>query len=124
MDKSNPNERTYISLLDSDSQIWSKIMKAKTDSSGEYNIKDQNEGIANLVTIMSRLQQIPADDIVSYYQNKGYAKLKKDLVDIVIDFLGHIRQKYKEVRSDSSELSRLQQIGKEKGILDDRDTSC
>lgn len=116
MDKSSPNERTYISLLDSDKQIRSKIMKAKTDSNGDFNIKDPNEGIANLVTIMSRLQGISTYDIVSSYQNKGYAALKKDLAEIVIDFLEHIRREYEYVRSDPGELDRLLKIGKKKAI--------
>ena len=61
MDKSDTNPRTYISLLDSADDIRSKVMKAKTDARGDFDISDPDEGITNLVTIMSVLTGRPAE---------------------------------------------------------------
>jgi len=116
MDKSHRDARTYISLLDSDDEIRSKIMKAKTDSDGEFRTDDPNQGIANLVTIMSCLQNTPAEELVARYRSLGYAKLKADLADVVIDFLAEVRQEYGEIRHDEAALQRLQRLGREKAI--------
>lgn len=51
MDKSNNNPKTYISLLDSEDEIISKIMKSKTDSEGKFDISDKECGINNLLNI-------------------------------------------------------------------------
>jgi tryptophanyl-tRNA synthetase len=65
---------------------------------------------------MSRLRAYWAYDIVTSYQNKGYVALKRDLAEIVIDSLGHIRIEYEYVRGDAGELDRLLKIGKKKAI--------
>jgi tryptophanyl-tRNA synthetase len=122
MDKSHQNARTYISLLDADDQVRSKIMKAKTDSKGDFNIDNENEGIANLVTIMSKLETTSTEEIVVRYRGKGYGKLKKDLADTIIGFLRQIRQNYREIREDTATLERLQRRGKEKAIERSRAT--
>ena len=116
MDKSDSNEKTYIGLLDSHQEVRSKIRRAKTDSTGEFAIDNPNEGIANLVTMMSRLANEPATDIVARYRGKGYGKLKEDLADLVVDFLGRIRSEYKKLRDDMPELRRMMRIGLEKAM--------
>ena len=122
MDKSNENERTYIGLLDSDDEIRMKIRKARTDSTGAYPIDNPDEGITNLVTMMSRLTAKPSSEIVGRYRNKGYVKLKEDLSDVIIDFLKQIQGEFHVVRKDMAELSRLMRIGLEKATEKSADT--
>jgi tryptophanyl-tRNA synthetase len=117
MDKSHPNKRTYIGLLDSNDEVRSKIRRAKTDSTGAFDIDDPNQGIANLVTMMSRLAKEPASDIVARYRCRGYGKLKEDLADIVIDFLGQVRSEYRKVRDDKLTLRSLMRLGLEKALV-------
>ncbi len=122
MDKSHENERTFIGLLDSDNEIRSKIRKARTDSTGAFLINNPDEGITNLVTMMARLTKEAPSVIVDRYHGKGYAKLKEDLSDVVIDFLRQIQQEYHSVREDAAALNRFMRIGLEKATDKSADT--
>lgn len=122
MDKSDPNPRTYISLLDSAEEVRAKIQKAKTDSLGTFPIHDESEGIANLVTIYASLTGGSREGIVARYQGRGYAPLKADLSECIIEFLRPIQGRYRGIRSDAGALSRIAEAGRTKAIERSRQT--
>jgi len=45
-----------------------------------------------------------------------------DLADVVIDFLGEVRQEYGEIRRDDAALRRLARLGREKAVERSRKT--
>lgn len=112
MNKSHENPKTYISLTDSDDQIKSKIMKAVTDSRSDFRIDDKNEGIANLVTMMSVFSDVSGGEIVNRYSGRGYGMLKKDLADLIIEEINPIRNRFNKIRNDTTELEKLIYMGK------------
>ncbi len=116
MDKSDPNPKTSISLLDPPQEVRSKIQKAKTDSKGLFPIDDEKEGIANLVTIYSELTGDTREKIVSEYQGRGYAPLKRDLADRLISFLQPLQQRYREIRSDIAALRGFAEAGRARAL--------
>jgi tryptophanyl-tRNA synthetase len=117
MDKSDPNPRAYISLLDNPETVRDKISKAKTDSGGSFPIDDPTEGIGNLVTIYSELTGDPKADIVDRYGAKGYATFKRDLTDSLCQVLSPIQDRYRQIRPDGVENSRLLEMGRQKAML-------
>ncbi len=112
MDKSHENPKTYISLTDTDDEIKPKIMKAVTDSRGDFRIDDENEGIANLVTMMAVLSGTQKKETADQYSGRGYGELKKDLAEILIEEISPIRNRFNEIRNDKAELEKLLYMGK------------
>ena len=114
MSKSAENIHSRISLLDEPSKIKKSIMKATTDSEGIIRFdKDEKPGLSNLINIYSALSDKTIDEIVAMYEGKGYGDLKKDLVEITVDALAPIKEKFDDIRS-SQELIDILEDGAEK----------
>lgn len=114
MSKSAENIHSRISLLDEHSKIKKSIMKATTDSEGIIRFdKDEKPGLSNLINIYSALSDKTIDEIVTMYEGKGYGDFKKDLVEITVDALTPIKEKFDEIRS-SQELIDILEDGAEK----------
>lgn len=99
MSKSAENPLSRISLLDDESIIKKAIMKATTDSDGivHYDIKNK-AGISNLLTIYSAFSGKSIKELENYYEGQGYGSFKKDLVEITVDSLRPIRERYMDIR--------------------------
>ena len=114
MSKSAENIHSRISLLDEDSKIKKSIMRATTDSDGEIRFDPENKpGISNLLSIYSVFSGISVEQLEKDYQGSGYGNFKKDLVEIVVDALAPIQQKYNDVMN-SGELDQILKDGAEK----------
>ena len=89
-------------------------MKATTDSEGIIRFdKDEKPGLSNLINIYSALSDKTIGEIVAMYEGKGYGDFKKDLVEITVDALAPIKEKFDEIRS-SQELIDILDDGAEK----------
>ena len=114
MSKSAENIHSRISLLDDPSKIKKSIMKATTDSEGIIRFdKDEKPGLSNLINIYSALSDKTIGEIVAMYEGKGYGDFKKDLVEITVDALAPIKEKFDGIRS-SQELIDILDDGAEK----------
>jgi tryptophanyl-tRNA synthetase len=95
MSKSAPNPANFIALLDAPEVAKKKIMRAVTDSGSEIKYDQKNKpAIANLLTIYSLLANKSTEDIAKKYANKGYGDFKKDLAEVVGDFLTKFQKNY------------------------------
>ncbi len=114
MSKSDENPKGTIDLLDEPNVARKKIMSAVTDSIGivQYDIENQ-PGISNLLTILSSLTGEPINDIVHRYTGKGYGDFKKEVGQVVFDFLTNLQLRYKEIIS-SGVVEKVIQDGNEK----------
>lgn len=114
MSKSEENPKGTIDLLDEPNVARKKIMSAVTDSIGviQYDIENQ-PGISNLLTILSSLTGEPINDIVHRYTGKGYGDFKKEVGQVVFDFLTDLQLRYKEIIS-SGIVEKVIQDGNEK----------
>lgn len=114
MSKSAENEFSRISLLDPPNKIKKAIMRATTDSDGEVRFDVENKpGISNLLSIYSVFSGISIELLEKKYQGSGYGDFKKDLVEVVVDALAPIQQKYNDVM-ESGELDKILKEGAEK----------
>ncbi|MDD7408637.1 MAG: tryptophan--tRNA ligase [Anaerovoracaceae bacterium] len=114
MSKSAENEYSRIQLLDSPSKIKKSIMRATTDSEGVIRYDQEKQpGIANLLNIYSACTNKPVDEIVKDYDGKGYGALKKDLVDVLVENLTPVQERFAEIRN-SDELPKILAAGAEK----------
>ena len=98
MSKSEDNPKGTIDLLDEPSVARKKIMSAVTDSIGVIQFDPDNQpGIANLLTILSSLTGEEIDSIVARYEGKGYGDFKKEVGQVVFDFLTDLQARYQEI---------------------------
>ena len=111
MSKSAENIHSRISLLDEPSKIKKSIMKATTDSDGVVRFDVENKpGISNLLNIYSVLSGMTIPELEAKYEGKGYGDFKKDLVEVVVEALAPIKERYEEIRH-SDELIEILKDG-------------
>ena len=102
MSKSAENIHSRISLLDEPSKIKKSIMKATTDSDGLVKFDIENKpGISNLLTIYSALSGKSIEELETQYEGKGYGDFKKDLVEVTVEALAPIKEKFNDIRQSS-----------------------
>ena len=113
MSKSSSSEAGIIYLTDEPSAIMKKFKRAVTDSDNEVRYdRDTKPGIANLLDILAACTgEKPADLAAKYSQ---YGALKTDAGEAVVALLEPMQAKFKELREDHAELSRLLRIGGER----------
>lgn len=113
MSKSDDHPKATIDLLDEPAIARKKIMSAVTDSLGiiQYDVENQ-PGIANLLTILSSLSGEEIGSIVERYQGKGYGDLKKEVGQVVFDFLSELQTKYRKI-IESGQLDEIIRKGNE-----------
>ena len=111
MSKSAENIHSRISLLDEPSKIKKSIMKATTDSDGVVRFDVENKpGISNLLNIYSVLSGMTIPELEAKYEGKGYGDFKKDLVEVVVEALAPIKERYGQIRH-SDELIEILKDG-------------
>ena len=114
MSKSAENIHSRISLLDEDSKIKKSIMRATTDSDGEFRFDPVNKpGVSNLLNIYSAFSGVSDEEILAGQSWRGYGDLKKELVAVTQEALAPIKKNYEEIRH-SEELIRVLNDGAER----------
>lgn len=114
MSKSAENIHSRISLLDEASKIKKSIMKATTDSDGVVSFDVENKpGISNLLNIYSVLSGKSVTELEAMYEGRGYGDFKKDLVEVTVEALAPIKEKYNDIRQ-SQELIDILNDGAER----------
>lgn len=114
MSKSNPNEGSYISMLDEPKVIEKKFKRAVTDSGQDiyYDLQEKPE-VSNLLTIYALMTNQNMQDVEQHFRGKGYGHLKLELAQATIEVLQPIQEKY-ENYFHSAVLDRILQDGAEK----------
>jgi tryptophanyl-tRNA synthetase len=92
--------------------VAKKVKSAVTDTGREI-VYDPIEkpGVSNLLTIYSALTGRSVEALSADYAGKGYGDLKKDLADVVADFVRPIQKRTAEYIDDPAELDKVLGIG-------------
>ena len=114
MSKSDENPNSYILIMDSPDVIRKKIARAVTDSIGVINYTEEQPGVKNLIDIICAIENTTPDEVVARYEGKGYADLKKDTAEIIINELAPIQARFNELMSDKKALEAIYKEGAEK----------
>ena len=114
MSKSDDNPNSYILIMDPPEVIRKKISRAVTDSIGVVNYTDEQPGVKNLLDILISIKGYTKDEVVDPYKDKGYADLKKDVADAIIDELAPIQEKVNILLKDKKALEEIYKLGAEK----------
>jgi tryptophanyl-tRNA synthetase len=112
MSKSASSPAGIVELLDEPARSAKKIRSAVTDSGREvYFDAAEKPGVSNLLTIYSALSGRTVEDIAASYDGRGYGDLKKDLGQVVEDFVTPFRARTMELLEDRAELDAVLREG-------------
>jgi tryptophanyl-tRNA synthetase len=115
MSKSASSPNGIIDLLEDPARSAKKIRSAVTDAGREVTYDPAAKpGVANLLTIYSALTGRSIDDLVGAYAGKGYGELKKDLGQVVAEFVRPVQERTRAYLDDPAQLDKLLAIGAEK----------
>jgi tryptophanyl-tRNA synthetase len=104
-----------VELLEDPKKAAKKIRSAVTDTGREVTYDPENKaGVSNLLTIYSALTGRPIPELETAYEGKGYGDLKKDLGEVLIEFVAPVQAAVKSYMDDSAELDKLLARGAER----------
>jgi tryptophanyl-tRNA synthetase len=103
-----------IGLLDTPAEIKSAIMKSVTDSRNDLRFDHAGAGALNLLTLYEVLSGQPRHAIEAQFHGGGYGRLKKALVELVIETLQPIQQEYGRYMDAKDYLAQVLSEGAQK----------
>lgn len=108
MSKSSSSPNGIIEMLDDPKVTAKKIRSAVTDSDTEIRFDlEEKPGVSNLLTIYSALTGEAITALEEQYAGKMYGDLKKDLADVVVDFVAPFRERTLELLDDQDHLMQV-----------------
>jgi tryptophanyl-tRNA synthetase len=115
MSKSASSPNGIIELLEEPSRSAKKIKSAVTDTGREILYDEENKpGISNLLTIYAALTGRTIDELLEQYDGHGYGDLKKDLAEIVVEFVKPIQERTRAYLEDPGYLDKVLAVGADK----------
>jgi tryptophanyl-tRNA synthetase len=106
MSKSASSPAGIVDLLDDPKVSAKKIRSAVTEREIRYDVAVK-PGISNLLTIYSGLTDRKIADLEVDYAGRGYGDLKKDLAEVVAEFVTPLRERVRGWLDDPAELDRV-----------------
>ena len=115
MSKSDATRGHAIRITDEPDEIKFAIKRAVTDAFGTIGFSSDPDrvGVNNLLQIYELFTGKTRPEIEAHFAGKGYGALKADLLEVVVESLRPIRERYHELMNDTVELDRLLAIGAE-----------
>ena len=112
MSKSAPGSYHAIGVLDQPDQIKKALMSAQTDSGREVRADPARPGITNLLAIYAAATGTDIEAAEAHFAGaRGYGDVKKELVDVLVETLRPLRERYAELAADPAMVSALLRQG-------------
>lgn len=107
MSKSEGQPGHTVFLLDSPDDIRAKIMRATTDSRREIRFDEGRPGIYNLLVIYELFTRLGREEIEARFEGKGYADFKRELAEVIVESLGPVQSRYRQLTADPTHIDSL-----------------
>lgn len=111
MSTTGGSEQGTVYVLDDEKAIRKKIASAVTDSGSEVVRAPDKPGISNLIEILAAVKGVKPEDIEAEHAESRYGDFKGAVADAIVDYLGPVRERYDELRSDEAGLEATLQEG-------------
>ncbi|MGH3435438.1 MAG: tryptophan--tRNA ligase [Sciscionella sp.] len=106
MSKSVPGG--IVELLEDPKRSAKKIRSAVTDPGREIRFDaEAKPGVSNLLSIYSALTSRSVAELEGAYEGKGYGDLKKDLGEVLVEFVTPIQRSTRSYLNDPAELDKI-----------------
>jgi tryptophanyl-tRNA synthetase len=110
MSKSDPSEMSRINLVDDAYTIMQKVKKAKTDPEplpSEVAGLDGRPEAANLVGIYAALAGQEPAAVLAQFGGQGFGAFKPALGELLVETLGPIGARFRELKEDAEALDAI-----------------
>jgi len=98
MSKSAPGSYHAVRVLDSPDVIKKTVMAAQTDSGRDVRADPARPGVTNLLAIYAAATGTTIEAAEAHFADaRGYGDVKKELVDILVETLRPLRERYAEL---------------------------
>lgn len=115
MSKSASSPAGIVDLLDEPGVSAKKIRSAVTDAGREVVFDPElKAGVSNLLTIHSALSGRPVAELEAQYAGRGYGDLKKDVAEVLTDFINPLRAAVEGYLDDPAQLDTILAEGAER----------
>jgi tryptophanyl-tRNA synthetase len=112
MSKSGVGANHAIRVLDTPEQIKKAVMSAQTDSGRDVHADPARPGITNLLGIYAAATGGSIEQAETHFADaRGYGDVKKELVEILVETLRPLRERYAELCADPSTVRDLLRQG-------------
>lgn len=111
MSKSDDSAAGRIGLLDAPDDIRRKIKRAVTDTRRDIRFDPDRAGLYNLLSIFELLSGWSREAIEAHFEGKGYAQLKAELGELVVESLRPIQERYHRMRQEQGYIEALLKAG-------------
>ena len=112
MSKSAPGSYHAIRVLDTPDQIKKAVMSAQTDSGREVRADPERPGITNLLGIYAAATGTGIEAAQAHFAGaRGYGDVKKELVEVLVDTLRPLRERYAALAADPATVTELLRQG-------------
>jgi tryptophanyl-tRNA synthetase len=122
MSKSDPNPKSYISIIDDRDTIIRKFKSAVTDSDNRIIMSEDKPGISNLLSIYSVMTGVSIDDAQKQFADAGYGEFKLAVGEAVADALAPLKEKYDYLMTHKDYLEKVYTESAEKAYYLSRKT--
>ncbi|SDC07919.1 tryptophanyl-tRNA synthetase [Geodermatophilus telluris] len=104
-----------VFLLDDPKVTAKKIRSAVTDTGREVVADPEGKpGVTNLLGIHSALSGRSVAELEQHFAGRGYGDLKKELAEVVTEFVTPVRERTQQLLDDRAELERVLARGAER----------
>jgi tryptophanyl-tRNA synthetase len=107
-------EQGTVYIVDDDETLRKKVRSAVTDSGTEIRRAPEKAGITNLIEIAAAVRDTAPAEIEREFDGSGYGDFKIAVADAVVEYLGPVRDRYRELRPDQAALESVLAAGAEK----------
>ena len=114
MSKSDPNENSYVAIIEPRDVTIKKIKRDVTDSDAHVCYAEGKDGINNLMNIYSSFTGKTYEEIEKEFEGKGYGDFKAAVGETVADGLQDVRDRYAEIIKDKAYLEEIMKNGRDK----------
>jgi tryptophanyl-tRNA synthetase len=118
MSKSAGRPMASLDLVDPPDVITRKLRAAVTDSGREVRAGADKPALSNLLTIFSLLEGVPIAELEDRFAASGYGDFKRALIEVVVEKLGPIRERFTELMADQSQFDELLARGAERAAAE------
>jgi tryptophanyl-tRNA synthetase len=103
-----------IGLLDDPDTVRRTVVSAVTDSGQETRFQYASPGVVNLLTLYKSLTNDDRNSIEAKFAGKGYAFLKKEVIEIILAAIQPVQARYNEIMREPSYIDTILHEGAEK----------
>ena len=111
MSKSDPNVKSFISILDPPETIVKKFKSAVTDSEACVRYAEGKDGVNNLIGIYSCCTGKTYEQIEQEFAGKGYGDFKLAVADAVIAELKPLQDEFYRLTDDRAYIEECMKAG-------------